>query len=56
MLVGVVLFVIGMALYSEAVASLGMLIAFWGVLSFVVLLISRWVRASRSARGAGPHA
>lgn len=51
-LIGALLFVAGMALASAAVASLGMLIGFWGVLSFVVLLISRRVRA---ARHAGPR-
>jgi hypothetical protein len=47
-LLGAALFVVGMILASEPVASLGMLIAFWGVLSFAVLAISRRVRAARS--------
>lgn len=48
-LLGAILFIFGMAIASEAVASLGLLIVFWGVLSLCVLVISRRARARRAA-------
>lgn len=55
-LFGAVVFFLGMALASAAMAGLGLLVGIWGLISFSFLVISRRIKAARAASKASSGA